>query len=149
MEGARGMAVAELQHQGRDWGWRVPPTWSRLFMDARAACTDPGSAVERGKLVPAGPIPVPSYSHPHSPVQHLYAKLLFRASTTVSGWGNFSLRGGPFAIPLHSSTAAKIRGFMGSGVPGKPRRPPKPSTYYCRPPSPGRPRSCSCAAAGD
>lgn len=57
MEGARSLAVAELQHQGRDWGWQVPPTWSRLFMDAHAACTGPGSAVERGQSVPGGPIP--------------------------------------------------------------------------------------------
>lgn len=73
-------------------------------------------------LVPVGPIP--RQSHPHSPVQRLYAKLLFRASTTVSGWGNFSLRGGPFPMPLHSSTAEQKRGIRGSGVPGSPPPPP-------------------------
>lgn len=90
-------------------------------------------------LVPAGlrgeravcgprphPVPVPTPC-PLTWLPPLYAKLLFRASTTASGWGNFSLRGGPFPMPLHSSTAAETRGD-GSGLPGSaaPRRPARP-----------------------
>lgn len=62
--------------------------------------------------------------HPRSPAHHLYAKLLFRASTTTSGWGNFSLRGGPFLMPLHSSTAGEGKGGRVRGARAPPRRRP-------------------------
>lgn len=32
-----------------------------------------------------------------------------RAATTASGWGNFSLRGGPFFIPVHRDVSLQMR----------------------------------------
>lgn len=73
MEGARGLAVAELQHQGRDWGWQVPPTWSRLFMDARATLHRfwLGCGEREAGPCRSHPCPIPSQPHPRTPGQGL------------------------------------------------------------------------------
>lgn len=110
-----GASAEELRRRRRYWGRclpLVPPLHGRSLREAA-----PG--VRRSVPLRA---------------RRLYARLLRRASTTAAGSGNFSLRGGPFPMPLHSCTAAGGRGH-GSGPPGYASPPPPRGPAYSLLPS--------------